>query len=290
MVIELANGGDGYIPPVEQHAFGGYNTWEARSAGLEVKAEAKITQAAISLLETVSGKARRSYGLPVGVASETIQSLKPAAWWRLNEFTGPVAADSSGHHRDAHYEAAITYYLEGAQSAAFCGVNATNRAPHFVGGRLRSGAADLGTSYSVSLWIWNGMPNDGRDVSGWFYSRDNDHGLSAFGEHLGVGGKSGHTGALIYQHGQSAGGRLAGKTEISRWVWSHIVLVRDGEKVQVYLNGKLEIEGKAPAVSIEEFMLGGRSDNDSNWEGRLDEAAVFNRALTADEIAKLAVQ
>ena len=90
--------------------------------------------------------------------------------------------------------------------------------------------------------------------------------------------------------GRGAGGRLAGKTEIFRWVWSHIVLVRDGEKVQVYLNGKLEIEGKAPAVSIEEFMLGGRSDNDSNWEGRLDEAAVFNRALTADEIAKLAVQ
>ena len=290
MVIELANGGDGYIPPVEQHAFGGYNTWEARSAGLEVKAEAKITQAAISLLETVSGKARRSYALPMGSASETIQSLKPAAWWRLNEFTGPVAADSSGHHRDANYEAAITYYLEGPQSAAFCGPNAINRAPHFVSGRLRSRAADLGTSYSVSLWIWNGMPNDGRDISGWFYSRDHDHGISAFGEHLGVGGKSGHTGALIYQHGQSAESRLAGKTEIARWVWSHVVLVRDGEKVQVYLNGKLEIEGKAPSVEIEELMLGGRSDNDSNWEGRLDEAAVFDRALTAEEVAKLVVQ
>ena len=30
MVIELANGGDGYIPPPEQHLFGGYNTWAAR--------------------------------------------------------------------------------------------------------------------------------------------------------------------------------------------------------------------------------------------------------------------
>ena len=53
--------------------------------------------------------------------------------------------------------------------------------------------------------------------------------------------------------------------------------------------GKLEIDGKAPAVVSEDLMLGGRSDNDSNWEGRLDEAAVFNRALTADEVAKLAV-
>ena len=47
MVIELANGGDGYIPPPEMHAWGGYNTWAARSAGLEVMAEPKITQAAI---------------------------------------------------------------------------------------------------------------------------------------------------------------------------------------------------------------------------------------------------
>ena len=31
-VIELANGGDGYIPPPEQHLLGGYNTWPARSA------------------------------------------------------------------------------------------------------------------------------------------------------------------------------------------------------------------------------------------------------------------
>ena len=38
-VIELANGGDGYIPPPEQHLLGGYNTWPARSAGLEVGAE-----------------------------------------------------------------------------------------------------------------------------------------------------------------------------------------------------------------------------------------------------------
>ena len=33
MVIELANGGDGYIPPPEQHHLGGYNTWPARSSG-----------------------------------------------------------------------------------------------------------------------------------------------------------------------------------------------------------------------------------------------------------------
>ena len=290
MVIELANGGDGYIPPVEQYPFGGYNTWTARSAGLEVLAEAKITQAAISLLETVSGKPRKNYALPAGPASEAIRSLKPRAWWRLNEFTGPIAPDASGHNHQAAYEAAITYYLEGPQSAEFCGPESINRAPHFVGGRLRAQTETLPKAYSVSAWIWNGMPNDGRDVSGWFYSRDFDHGLSAFGEHLGVGGKSGHTGKLIFQYGSSTEKLLAGKSEIPRWTWSHVVLTRDAETVKVYLNGKLEIEGSAPAVEISELMLGGRSDNDSNWEGRLDEIVVFDRPLSPKEIGTLQAQ
>ena len=53
MVIELANGGDGYIPPPEQHLLGGYNTWPARSAGLEVQAEPRIRAKTLSLLRDV---------------------------------------------------------------------------------------------------------------------------------------------------------------------------------------------------------------------------------------------
>ena len=60
MVIELANGGDGYIPPPEQHLLGGYNTWPARSAGLEVQAEPKIAEAALQRLEAVAGQPRRA--------------------------------------------------------------------------------------------------------------------------------------------------------------------------------------------------------------------------------------
>lgn len=57
--IELANGASGYIPPPEQHALGGYTTWPARTAGLEVQAEPKIVEAVLGLLETVSGQPRR---------------------------------------------------------------------------------------------------------------------------------------------------------------------------------------------------------------------------------------
>ena len=290
VVIELANGGDGYIPPPEMHAFGGYNTWAARSAGLEVQAETKITQAAIDLLETVCAKPRRPWALSEGAATQAIQAAKPLAYWRLNEFTGPQAVDASGHHRDAAYEVASVYYLEGPQSKAFCASGEKNRAPHFVGGRLRAELNDLGANYSVSMWLWNGMPNDGREVSGWFFSRDHDQGLSAFGEHVGIGGKSGNTGRLIFQSGKDATKILAGKTEIPRWQWQHVVLVHEGAKVRVYLNGSLEIEGEAAACNIAQCFFAGRSDNDSNWEGRIDEVAVFDRSLSDAEVAKLVVK
>lgn len=292
MVIELANGGDGYIPPPEQHLFGGYNTWPARSAGLEVTAEPKIAAACIELLEEVTGKPRRVYALSRGPAAEAIAALQPIAWWRLDEFTGPHAIDSSGRHRDAVYESHVTYYLEGPRSDYFCTNGEKNRAAMFVGGRVVARLPELEDRYSVSLWLWNGLPVEARGVTGWCFSRGWDYGLGAAGDHLGVGGTSGHAGKLIFLHGSDPGTIAAGRTEIPRWEWRHVVLVRDGEAVRVYLNGQLEIETTAPAgfpAGFDRVFVGGRSDRNDSWEGRIDEAAIFDRPLTAEEVVQLAL-
>jgi hypothetical protein len=292
MVIELANGGDGYIPPPEQHLIGGYNTWAARSAGLEVTAEPKITEACIELIEKVTGKPRRETTLSQGPAAKAITDSKPAAWWRLDEFTGPQAVDSSGNNRDAVYEPGVTFYLEGPRSDYFC-AGEKNRSAMFAGGRLRARIGELGDRYSVSLWLWNGMPNEGREVSGWLFSRGHNYGIGSYSDHLGIGGKGGHTGKLIFFHGADPSAVAAGKTEIPRWTWQHVVLVRDGKSVQVYLNGKLEIDTTADAnfpKGFDRLFLSGRSDNSDNWEGRLDEIAVYDHALRAEEVAKLVVK
>lgn len=52
--IELANGYFGYLPTAQQHEWGGYETWPARSSCLETEAETKIRPEALRLLETVS--------------------------------------------------------------------------------------------------------------------------------------------------------------------------------------------------------------------------------------------
>ena len=130
------------------------------------------------------------------------------------------------------------------------------------------------------------MPSDARETAGWFFSRDHDFGLSPGGEHLGIGGTATQPGRLVFLAGERA--PLVGATELKRWTWHHVVLVRDGKSVKVYLDGRAELEGTAgTAGAIAEVFLGGRSDRQDNWEGRLDEAALFSRALTAEEVARL---
>ena len=291
MVIELANGAEGYIPPPEQHLLGGYNTWEARSAGLEVTAEPRMAETAIQLLEQVSESNRRPKIEPSGPAVRNLLSLEPTAYWRLDEFSGPRAIDASGNHFDAIYEPQVLFYLKGPASGEFVNADTPNRAAHFAGHRLLSRIPDLGTDYSFSLWFWNGMPAEGRNVTGWIFSRGRDGAMDGKGDHVGIGGMSGHPGKIILLDGQNGGVKAAGPTLIKRWTWNHLAFARAGREVSFYLNGKREIRTDTPSDlprDLAQIFFGGRSDNQSNFEGRLDEIAVFDRALSESEIRMLA--
>jgi hypothetical protein len=295
MVVELANGGDGYIPPPEQHGLGGYNTWAARSAGLEVNAEPRITETALELLEQVCTQPRRVYQQSKGAGVDTLLATKPLAYYRMDEFAAPIARDHTGQDHHAFYEPGVAFFLDGPHSARFCLSGETNRAAHFAGGRLQTRFSQLADTYSLSLWFWNGMPNAGRETAGWIASRGHHFGLDAHSEHLGVGGTSSEPGKLVWLRGRDAEENrpVVGRTMIERWTWNHLVLVREPNRARVYLNGQVEPEIDLPISSSAitsgtPLFLGGRSDNQANWEGRLDEIAVFDRPLTIEEIRKLA--
>jgi hypothetical protein len=285
MVIELANGGDGYIPPPEQHILGGYNTWAARSAGLEVQAEPKIVEAGLQLLEQAAGLPRRELAPPSNASSKAVMNLEPQAFWQLDEMAGPIAADSSSFGRNASYEDGVVFFLPGAPTtdAPF----PDNHAAHFAGGRVRSRFAKLADEYSISLWCWNGMPLDARETTGWLFSRDHQHGTSTTGDHLGLSGGE-NAGQIVFQHGA---GPLTGKTKLKRWTWYHIVMVRSGIEVAIYVDGELDLRDHINGGSTaRDLFVGGRSDNQFNWEGRIDEVAVFGRTLTPDEVKSLYVK
>jgi Concanavalin A-like lectin/glucanases superfamily len=73
--------------------------------------------------------------------------------------------------------------------------------------------------------------------------------------------------------------------------WYHLAAVRSNNVVYLYIDGQLANSGAVGAIRSSSYplQLGGNPDaaTTESFNGVLDEAAVFNRALTASEIAAL---
>jgi len=300
--IELANSAEGYIPPPEQHALGGYTTWPARTAGLETQAEPRIVEALLSLLEVVSGQPRRRPAEQHGPYARAVLDAKPLAYWRFEEMALPTALDSAGGKHDGAFEDGIALYLPGVDGRighqppqppapnAFSGPQ-INRAAHFAGGRVRA-RVPLGDSYSAELWLWNSLPIDARAVTGYAFSRGPDGDKAARGEHLGIGGtfRADLTSKLILFNGNESDELLVGRTSLALRAWHHVVLVREGTNVRVHLDGRPEPEIAGAFTQTvppgeQNVFIGGRNDGLFNFEGKLDEVALYPRALAPGEIA-----
>jgi hypothetical protein len=239
MNIELANGAEGYIPPPEQHALGGYTTWPARTAGLEVQAEPKIVAAVLSLLERVSGKPRRSPQVPKTPYADAVLASKPIAYWRLEEIEGTAALDSSGHDRTASIEGGFALFLPAAEAPGLSAPGWINRSVYLANGRLKIPFDRLPETYTLEFWFWNGLPE----------------------------------GAIR--------------------TWQYLALVHDGRQISSYVDGAPK---SSPSIKgLAERLIGTREDGTREdgtredggrgVEGKVDEVALYDRALDVSEIA-----
>ena len=184
--IELANGAEGYIPPPELHPFGGYNTWPARTAGLEPDAEPKIVEALLNLMGRICGCSPKPHPNTTGSAVNAVLADEPVAYWPLDNIAGTQAEDRSPNDRAGTYEPGVAYFLEGPEIAGLSRPDGPTRAAHFAGGRVAANCP-LADTYSVEMWIHNCLPNDARAVTGYFFSRGANGVKGAPGDHLGIG-------------------------------------------------------------------------------------------------------
>lgn len=272
MNIELANGADGYIPPPEQHRLGGYTTWPARTAGLEVQAEPKVVENLLQMLEQLAEKPRRTSIESSGHYAKTILADQPLAYYRMSEWTDDQANDSSGHHRSAEWRGDVAFFLPGPEGEAFSDQQ-PNRSIHSVGASLTIPIAlpDEGT---VEVWFWNGLIESHRAITGKLVIWDG-------------------TAIQISGHGHAQSGRMAigeriGDVPIVRHTWHHLVVSRSAAKWQVFVNGKLELTADLDQTVDRSgaIVLGGTPDDPFAFEGRFDEVAVYDRPFSADDVAK----
>lgn len=288
--IELANGAEGYIPPMEQHGLGGYTTWPARTAGLEVKAEPAMVDTLSKSISQIAGKAARPLGPEDGPFSRETHASKPVAHFRCddahstlsNEFGAP-AKIVGGH----------AFYLPGPGSrlgydeesalrpSAFSGATKINRSIHLAGGHLETSSLKLGTQASIALWFWLGHESGASERTGEL--------INALGVSLKAHQFADHTVKLEWGMNKerdlpspSSNPDLASPAPCFADDWHFAVLIRDGENVRVHLDGseKPVLTGKA-GEAANEVLFG------KGLEGRLDEITIWDRAIEPSLIAKL---
>jgi len=89
-----------------------------------------------------------------------------------------------------------------------------------------------------------------------------------------------------------AGGKtwLSTENEIPLEEWSHIAAVRDFDagEIRLYINGKVDavhvVEGELEVNLVGDIWIGNRLDGGWPYGGMLDEFALYNRALSDEEI------
>lgn len=290
-VIELANGSEGYIPPAEQHSLGGYTTWPARTAALEEHAENLIVEKLLRMLEEVSGDLPRKFKQHESPYYQAVRSAKPLSYWSMGEMGG-VWLDDRMEKETAALRHPTAMYLDGPDLGEGEG-KGKNRCVHFAGGRMTADGKDLGANYSVAFWFWNGLPADARPVTGYLFSRGPQVPKDSPADHLGIGGTEGNAGRLFFFNGDPKSKPIAGTNGLKEKHWHHVVFVREGKNVRAYLDGsdKPEFTGESPNEGPQKnaVYFAGRCDNlvDTFFAGKMDEVAIFNRALTGDEVKKL---
>jgi hypothetical protein len=70
----------------------------------------------------------------------------------------------------------------------------------------------------------------------------------------------------------------------------HVAATYDGSTIRLYIDGELEASGPGPSsISVNDLQLalGAQPDGTSKFGGAIDDVRVYDRALTAQQIADL---
>jgi hypothetical protein len=221
-------------------------------------------------------------GLPAGYAGALL-GFGPVAYWQLNEQAGGATAyDYVGGFNGA-YQGGLVAGVPGPQSPAFPGFSASNTADQFDGTSasiLTSPAMGLNTN-AVTITCWVKRNGAQIDFAGLVFTRGGTvHGLdmSASGElrYHWNDTQYGWSSGLITPDGQ----------------WAFVALVVEPTKATMYMDTGAGLVSAVNNVTHANASFGqvrlGIDPTTRFFKGELDEAAVFGRALSLNEVSTLA--
>ena len=268
--IPGANGPDYTLSGVKLTDAGNYSCTISNPFGSTNSANAALTVLA----------APTGYGV-------TVLADNPIAYWRLGETNETVAHDYWGGH-DGEF-IGVTLGVPGfsvvdSDTAAGVGPDPNS----YVGGISGTAIDFSGTNSTFALEAWvNGPPDQ---VNG---AAIICKGTGGGGEQFSVDVFNGSFRFYIYD--ASGDAQVVTTTISPDDTWQHVVAVYDqpGATMLVYVNGveagSFTPSDAGPRASTHPISIGSRRgavdpNYDLNFVGTIDEVAIYNKALTADEV------
>lgn len=202
---------------------------------------------------------------------------EPVGYWRLGEPSGSAAQDASGLGNHGTYTGDVMPGHPGALAGD------PDTAADFMGGYVSVPDSDsLSPSGQFTLEAWVNID----DVCSQ-HSLVEKYDTPAFNGYLLRVVPGGQLSAFtLGGDGQAAA--VTGETVVMPDEWHHVVAVYDGTSLSVYLDG--ELDGSVattvnPLDGAADLKLGARGDDaGTRLRGVLDEVAVYDHALTAEQI------
>jgi regulation of enolase protein 1 (concanavalin A-like superfamily) len=203
-------------------------------------------------------------------------------YWPLNEGQGTTTADLSGNGHNGTLNNGVTWISPG-----FIG-DAAVRVDGNPGSRVAVGTWDPGEQLTLAIWArWTGEQNKA-PRTGLIGKRNNwsDTEIRWFSEVM----TSGEVRMRNYTQTVSspAGAMTAHIDE-----WAHVAITFDGATVRIYLNGVQVGSGAFTLGPLKTAAMGlGCKDGGSNssteiFSGDLDEARIYDRALSPTDVKQL---
>jgi len=266
--VECALSGSIYTQPYDvEGEINGLLTYDRRV----VKVDANRVRAVNASVLAAAGDVQNPPPPPPGTPG-----LTGVGYWPLDQVNATTTPDASGNGHDGTL-------VNGPTLTA----GKTGNALQFTGGNqyVDTGASILDTTgnYSVSAWVEIDQPGNGFETA---VSQDSDSGHSEF--FLQYSGQD-HVFAFSF-----AGGRALAPTPPQAGMWYDLVGVRDVQhnQMRLYVNGQLAgTVAYCPGNAATGHTLIGRAQYNNSpvdfWGGKIDQVHVYDRALSADEIAML---
>lgn len=239
-----------------------------------------FTAASPDGVRTVSAGVSVQVGTPSTLSySNLVLSDAPTGYWRLGETAGTSAADASGNGLTGTYVSPVTLGVPGAIS------NDSDTAVALTGGYASvPDATPLHITGPFTLEAWIKPATTASDPGLGILERYDRPASNGYILRL-AGGN--HLQAWVL--GPTGYAYATGATAITPGTWNHVAAVFNGTSLTLYVNGLSDgsrATSVTPGPGSGALRIGARGDDaNQRFQGSIDEAALYNHALSGDQIA-----